>query len=493
MRIFKKLGMYIAWPVRTIFLARGIARVRINVFFLLVCVAVATTYAWPTPFNRGIDWLNAKLEGQGKIEFVKRIKLPHPDQLIIRGAQFLRLGRIGFAPRADYRLGLDLDGGTHLVYQADFSNVTVQDKAEAMDGMRDVIERRVDAFGVTEPLVQVNKEGEAWRLVVELAGVHDTGQAIKMIGEAPLLEFKELDPQAYGKNPEELTFGDFLVTDLRGGEHLKRAQVQFDQTTQKPVIGLEFDSKGGEIFYEITKRNVNKPLAIFIDGLPISIPRVNEPISGGKAVITGNFTPEEAKYLARNLQAGSVSVPISLVSQQTIGASLGKETLRNSIKAALVGAILIAVFMILVYRLQGVLATLALGIYVVVLLVIFKVFSLTLTLAGIAGFILSLGMAVDGNILIFERMREERKRGRSFAMTVEEGFARAWTSIWDGNVSTLITAGILFWLGTGSIQGFGLTLILGTLVSMFSAIFVTKNLLKLFIGSRLERVSFLWK
>jgi len=476
-----------------VFFARGMARVRVTVLALFIVMLVAGTYSWPTPYDKTVDWVNGKIDYYETLSFLRGSKPLHMDELLFRIVTGLRLHRIGIIPRSDFRLGLDLEGGTHLVYQADFSQVSVRDEAGAMEGLRDVIERRVNLFGVAEPIIQINRSGTDWRLIVELAGVHDTTQAIQMIGEAPLLEFKEVSAEAVEKDIASLTLDDFISTELSGGEHLNSATVNFDPTTGEPVVALEFDSEGADFFHEITKRNIGNPIAIFIDGFPISIPRVNEPISGGRAIITGSFTLEEAKALARNLNAGAVSVPITLLSQQTVGASLGKESLASSINAALVGAILVVLFMLFVYRLQGILAVLALGLYLIILLTFFKLFSITLTLAGIAGFILSLGMAVDANILIFERMREERRSGKNLALAIEEGFARAWTSIRDGNISTLITAGILFWFGTGFVQGFALVLVLGVVVSMFSAIFVTKNLLRLFIGTRFENKSFLWR
>ncbi len=493
MILFRKIIRGIHWPIRTVFFARGMGRVRLSVCALSFVAILTALYSWPFPYDKTVDWVNEKIDYYETLHFLQDKKPLHFDELFFRTVTTLQLHRLGFSPRTTYRLGLDLEGGVHVVYRADFSQVDVPDKAAAMEGLRDVIERRVNAFGVAEPIVQVTESGEDWRLIVELAGVHDTEKAIRMIGEAPLLEFKEVVSGAEGKPFSELTFADFVPTELAGGRHLKTATVQFDQTTGKPVVALEFDSEGAKLFHEITKRNVNRLLAIFIDGVPISIPRVNEPIPGGKAIISGDFTLEEAKGLAENLSAGAVAVPIQLLSQQTVGASLGKASLEESIRAGIIGAALVVLFMVLIYRLAGLLAVFALGLYLVLLLTFFKLFSVTLTLAGIAGFILSVGMAVDANILVFERMKEERKAGKGFALAIEEGFSRAWTSIRDGNVSTLITAGILFWFGTGFVQGFALVLALGIVVSMFSAMFVTKNLLKLFIGTRFENMRFLWR
>ena len=251
--------------------------------------------------------------------------------------------------------------------------------------------------------------------------------------------------------------------------------------------------RSAKLFSEITGRNVGKRIAIYLDSQPISAPVVNEAISGGRARITGNFSMEEAKVLVRRLNAGALPVPISLINQQTVGASLGEASLRDSLNAGLVGLLAVAVFMILLYRLPGILSVFALLIYTLVVLAIFKTISVTLTLAGIAGFILSIGMAVDANILIFERTKEEMRAGKSLTGAVEEGFKRAWTSIRDSNVSSLLTCLILFWLGTSVIKGFALTLAIGILVSMFSAIVVTRNFLRWFVGRRTEKYHWLWR
>jgi len=256
---------------------------------------------------------------------------------------------------------------------------------------------------------------------------------------------------------------------------------------------LEFNDEGAKIFEELTEKNVGKILAIYIDGIPISTPVVQEKISGGKAQITGQFTIDEAKNLARNLSAGALPAPITLISQQTVGPILGKISLEQSLKAGIFGFLSILLFMILFYRLPGILASLALGIYVALILSLFKIIPVTLTLAGIGGFILSIGMAVDANILIFSRMREELSSGKSFSVALEEGFRRAWPAIRDGNLTTLIVAAILFGFGTSFVKGFALTLSLGILISMFSAIFITRNFLNIFIGTKLEKINWLWR
>ena len=367
--------------------------------------------------------------------------------------------------RWPFRLGLDLQGGAHLVYRADISLVSSAEASEAMAGVRDVIERRVNLFGVSEPVVQTENVGGERRLIVELAGVFDIKEAIKAIGETPYLEFRELKGEG------------FVATNLTG-RYLKRASLSFEQNLGEPQIFLEFNDEGAEIFERITEKNVGSPVAIFLDGAPISAPVVQERISGGQAQITGRFTLEEAKQLVRRFNAGALPVPITLLSQESVGASLGKDALIKSLRAAIYGTLAVMLFMILWYRLPGVISVLALGVYGAITLLLFKLIPVTLSSAGIAGFILSVGMAVDANILIFERMKEELRSGRSLDTAMAEGFRRAWTSIRDSNVSSLITAAILYYFGTSLVRGFALTLGLGILVSMFSAITASRYFLR---------------
>lgn len=391
-----------------------------------------------------------------------------------------------------FHLGLDLQGGTHLVYQANLSQIEGEDKSSAMDGVRDVIERRVNAFGVSEPVVQTAQKD---RLVVELAGIKDVNQAIKMIGETPLLEFKEEMTEEEKNNfreqlkdsniPEEYLSQFFYKNTSLGGKQLKRADVAFNPNTYEPEVQLQFDEEGKNLFGEITTRNVGKKVAIFLDGAPISIPTVREPITDGKAVISGSFSIDEAKVLAQRLNAGALPVPIKLISQQTVDASLGKDSVQKSVIAGIVGFMILSLFMIVYYRLQGILAVIALVIYSLVILSLFKLIPVTLTLSGIAGFILSIGMAVDANVLIFERIKEELRKGKTINIAIEEGFARAWSSIFDSNMSTLITALILAYFGTSIIEGFAIVLGIGVIISMFSAIFVTKTFLKIVAMTRL--------
>ena len=395
-----------------------------------------------------------------------------------------------------FRLGLDLLGGTHLVYQADLSASGGQSAGDAMAGVRDVIERRVNLFGVAEPLVQI--EGGD-RLLVELAGISDINQAIELIGLTPFLEFKEelspeeskaiLEAQQKGQRLNEDPY--FKFTGLTG-QYLQRSQLSFDPNTSQPEVSLELNDEGAKLFAEITKRSLGKRVAIYLDGQVISAPVVQSEIIGGKAVISGGFKIQEAKDLANRLNAGALPVPIKLVSQQTIGPSLGQESLQKSIQAGLYGLLLVAIFMILFYRLPGAVSVLALLIYTAIVLAIYKLIPVTLTLAGIAGFILSLGIAVDANVLIFARLREELKLGKSLPQAFSEGFRRAWYSIRDSHVTTILGAMILYLFSTSVVKGFALTLGIGVLMSLFSSTIVTKSFLRLFIGPRLEKRKWLF-
>lgn len=658
--------------IRNIRVTQAISRtkIRYGLIGVIILILAAGFFAFPEAYNRSSDWFKAR--------------------------SGIELGQ--FPWTVPYRLGLDLQGGTHLIYEADVTQIPVGERADSLAGVRDVIERRVNAFGVSEPVVQTTRSGESWRVLVELAGVKEIKEAIKMIGETPILEFKEqneatpalTDAQKQqitdqnktaqakaslvlkdirgGKdfavavkeisddtatkekggdigfineknNPEFYKWAKFAamgavsnvienssgynvlkkiglreetevkarhilicykgakncdkeftkeaarqaIDDLRkktttanfielaktnstepgavnsggdlgwfakgamvkpfedavfaqkvgaisevvetefgfhliykenerakpeynlarvlvkkikesdllppkeewkttglSGKQLTKATVQFEPNSGMPTVALEFNDEGKALFAQITERNVKKYVAIFLDGQPISVPTVNEPIREGKAVISGNFNVTSAKQLAQRLNAGALPVPITLVGQQTVGASLGIESLEKSLWAGLIGFLAVALFMIIIYRLPGLLAVVALLVYTGITLSIFKMIPVTLTLSGIAGFILSVGMAVDANVLIFERTKEELRRGLSLTQALNEGFARAWLSIRDSNASSLITCVILIWFGTSMVKGFAFTLALGILVSMFSAITVTRILLHFF-------------
>ena len=396
-------------------------------------------------------------------------------------------------PSKPFVLGLDLLGGTHLVYQADLSSVS-DSKADAMEGIRDVIERRVNYFGVSEPLVQISGSE---RLIVELAGIKDVNQAIQLIGETPFLEFKEqksdfqaiVEAQAKGERLNEDPFQSAGLS----GKHLEKAQLIFQNQLGTPQVSLNLNAEGAKLFEEITKRNVGKRVAIYLDGIPISVPLVQEPISTGQAVISGQFTAESAKLLATRLNSGALPVGIKLISQQTIGASLGAQSLAKSLKAGAWGLVLVVIYMILFYRLPGIVSVIALFIYVLIVLSIYKLLPVTLSLAGIAGFILSLGMAVDANVLIFARMKEELDAQKSLNQAIKDGFARAWLSIRDSHVTTLLGAGVLYIFTTSIVKGFALTLGIGVLTSLFTAIIVSRSFLNLFVGSWFEKHRRLFK
>lgn len=381
-----------------------------------------------------------------------------------------------------FRFGLDLVGGTELVYRADTSKV--ESPGDAMESLKGVIERRVNIFGVSEPIVQTETSGlisgnKDNRLIVELPGVTDIEVAKKIIGETPTLEFrlaKDNLETILKDNPNATLDEIFTPTGLTG-EYLSHASVAFNQNTNAPLVELSFNGKGSDLFSKITSENKGKILAIVLDGQVIQTPVIKDAITNGKAQIEGGFTADHAKQLARDLNYGALPVPITLHTSQTIGASLGREALQAGVKAGVYGFIALSIFLILWYRLPGLLASVALVSYIILSLVAFKLIHVTLTAAGLAGFILSIGMAVDANVLIFERTKEELKRGKSIHEALHEGFHRAWLSIRDSNISSIITAVVLFWLGTSAVKGFALTLGLGVLISMFTAITVSRTFL----------------
>ncbi len=550
---------------------------KIGSIFLILIGLVLGTFVYPAPYNKTVDWINQKSGWE-----------------------------ISHAPSIPFKFGLDLQGGTQLLYQADLSKIPPEEQSDRMGGLRDLIEQRVDHFGVAEPLVQVQGD----RLVVELAGVVDPLEAMKIIGETPFLEFKELvgerdvtpemkieaenlDRMAkeraetllervkqgedfaemareysddrvsaerggelgrFGRgvmvrefeeaafalregeisNIIETQFGFHIIhktgvenedgeieashillaktdplsfipewrTTELGGEHLRTARHTFDQTTGEIVIELQFTSEGAEVFERVTERNVGRPLAIFMDGGAIIdttgdglitgddlyAPMIREKISGGRAIITGELNRDTARNIVNRLRSGALPMPIELVSYQNVGPLLGMDSLTKSLDAGIIGLLVITIFMIAVYRFPGFLAIISLIFYIIIVLAIFKAIPVTLTLSGIAGFILSIGMGIDANILTFSRMREELKSGLNPKESIEKGFERAWPSIRDGNLTTLIVAFILFFIGTSFVQGFALTLIIGLLVNIFSAMLVTKYFLLSFQGGA-ERTS----
>ncbi len=661
----------------TALMSRSAIKKRLFLLGLLTVVCLAVAY--PPPANRVIDFLNSTFG----------LNFGHVEQSFV--------------------LGLDLQGGTRLEYEADMGRIDNKERAGALEGVRDVIERRINTLGVSEPLIQTAQVGAAWRVSVELAGIRDVNQAINLIGETPILEFKEKntdqprgltdeekkkldadnaatkkkaesdlaevikDPlklenlaknfsvheaskalggdlgfikdiaelnelyehvktepankivprvieltdvyavaqitekkdigkemkgahiliqyagatgaasnitaskdeaknriaeirkEATPKNFKELAkkyseepgasdsggdlgwfgqnvmvkefetpalallkgeisqaietpFGFHLIykedertasdvkvravfykkiletdivppvsewknTDLTG-KQLEKAQLDFDQQTGASQVALQFDDEGSKLFTEITKRNQGQPVAIFLDDQPISIPTVQNEITGGKAVITGNFSVQEAKLLAQRLQSGALPVPIKLIAQQSVGPTLGQDSVNKSLKAGIFGFIFVALFMLFWYRLPGLISILSLALYVGISFSIFKILPVTLSLAGIAGFILSLGIAVDANVLVFERLKEELKSGKAMRQALEEAFRRAWPSIRDGNSTTLISCAVLYWFSSSIIKGFALTLAIGILMSLFTAIFVSRTILRFISGTK---------
>lgn len=402
-------------------------------------------------------------------------------------------------PQKEFRLGLDLQGGVELLYQADLTNIATNDVGAAMDGLRSVIERRINIFGVRESEIKILGEN---RVSVELPGIKDPNEAVKEIGETPYLVFME--PKAnYAtiaeNNKKALDEGDyskvenpFQATDLTG-RFLKRAQINFNSQTSQPLVSLEFNDEGAKLFETITKANIGKPLAIFIDDQLISAPVVQDVISGGKAQITGNFTDQEVKNLVSNLNSGALPVPITLISQKSVGATLGANSVQSSVKAGAIGFLAVAIFMILFYRFPGFIAAVALTAYGVIMLSMFKLIPVTMTLAGIGGFILSIGMAVDVHVLIFSRTREEFKDGRDTLEAIEHGFSRAWPAVRDGHLTALIVALILFTFGTSFVKGFATTLVIGVLLSLFTGMVVTRIFMFGLAHTKLRNFKGIWK
>lgn len=497
--------------------------------------------------------------------------------------------------KLNIKLGLDLQGGIHLEYEANVSKIDPSKISDAMQAAQDVIERRVNAFGVGEPLVQTTKKGDDNRVIVELPGVTDIEEAKKKIKDAPLLEFKEegepdpqitqmfnqLNAESKKKAEEILTqakkketsfeqlakdnsqdsskdnggdlgfvkkgtfvpefdkvlfegnmqpgeiysslvetqFGWHIIKFIESkgegdekevhaqhilfgksdpsqyeqfkykdtgltGKNLKNATAQYSQGQGlgEPEVALQFDDEGTKLFAELTKKNLGKKIAIFLDGQLQIAPTVQAEITNGQAVITGNYTFKEAKDIADRLNQGALPVPLTLVGQQSVEATLGADSLKSILIAGAIGMAAVIVFMLVFYRFLGLVASLSLLIYTVLMVTIFKLTGITLTLSGIAGFVLSIGMAVDANILIFERTKEEIRNGRTIPNSLDEGFKRAWTSIRDGNISSLLTAAILYFMGTGFVKGFAASLFIGVAISMFTAITITRTMLKFIIG-----------
>lgn len=393
----------------------------------------------------------------------------------------------GEGNRFKVKLGLDLAGGTELIYRADTTTLA-SDKKGALDSLRDIIDRRVNLFGVAEPVVQLEQgssvAGSAEdRLLVELPGVTDVKAAVDAIGATPVLEFK-LEGVA---GTSTVTYVDTGLT----GRYLKNAELMFSQgngsqAANEPIVLIHFNEEGSKLFEELTTKHTGQILGIFLDGEAISTPVIREPIAGGTATISGKFTAVEARELVRSLNFGALPVPIDLISSGSVGPTLGSAALDAGLHASIIGFALVALFMILWYRLPGLVAALALVIYVILNVALIKVVPITLTASGIAGLILSIGMAVDANVLIFERMKEELKDGKTVREALTIGFSRAWPAIRDGHLTMIFSSIILFWLGTSIVQGFALVFAIGVVTSLISAVFVTRVFLLAILPENVE-------
>lgn len=416
----------------------------------------------------------------GSFQFSQDINIPKPQ---------LNLFGKTFSTDIPLKQGLDLQGGMQVILQADMTDIAEVDRQDALVSAQEVIRRRVDLYGVSEPLIQTSQTGSDYRLIIELPGVDDPKQALDLVGTTAKLDFRleSLEATASAATEEPIILLDgmgFSPTELTGKE-LQKAQVTFDPSTGEPVIALQFNSKGSDLFAAITTENVGKRLGIFIDGFPIVIPNIATPILDGQAVLTGGFTLESAKQLSIQLNAGALPVPIKILEQRTIGANLGEASVRESVFAGLVGLGLVIVFMILNYGFHGLIAAVALTIYATFTIAAYKILGITVTLPGIAGLLLSIGMAVDANILIFERFKEEFRAGHSYLNALELAFGRAWESIKDANSATILTALVLInpfnlelFSRSGLVKGFGITLLIGVLLSLFTGVVVSRNLMR---------------
>lgn len=439
--------------------------------FILLIIFIASVIALPSEF-----FFPYKIFGK---EGVIELKRPNLN---------FQLGSSTVQKTFDLKKGLDIQGGTQIVLKADMSAIAEPDRLEALESARQVILRRVDLYGVNEPLVQSAVTPNDYRIIVELAGIDDPREALQLIGTTAQLDFRlegvgtpEATQSAYAY------LASFQQTGLTGKD-LKRATVQFDQQSNVPVVSLEFNDEGAKKFAEITKANVKGVLGIFLDEMPLMLPRIDVPILDGRAIITGSFTVEEAKNLSIQLNAGALPVSIEVLEQRSIGASLGQTSVQKSVIAGLFGLGLIMIFMVLLYGWKGVIANMALLVYAILTIAIYKIMNVTLTLPGIAGMILSIGMAVDANILIFERMKEELRAGKPFELAMKLGFGRAWDSIKDANLTTIFTSLVLinpfnfsFLNSSGLVRGFGLTLFIGVMLSLFTGVVVSRTLMRLFL------------
>ena len=400
----------------------------------------------------------------------------------------LRDKGIPFSTTAELRQGLDIVGGTQVTLEADMKDIPEAERKIALESVKEIMRRRVDFFGVSEPRVRTSVWGNQYQIIIELPGLENPEQALSLIGQTAQLQFREsiADESVATRSAEEY-FNSFQPTQL-DGKKLKRAVVQFDEY-QNPVIGLQFTDEGAKLFAELTEKNVGKVIGIYLDDQVLMLPQVNEPIYGGQAQITGQYTAEGAKIVVSQLNAGALPVPVKIVQQKNVGPSLGQESLQKSVLAGVIGLGLVALFMILLYGWAGFIANIGLIAYGCITVALYKLVPITVTLPGIAGLMLSIGMAVDSNILTFERIKEESRAGKPWKTALQLGFGRSWESIKSANLATLTICTILFnplewgFLNTsGPIRGFAVTLALGIAVSLFTGVFFSRLLIQLFLA-----------
>ena len=437
--------------------------------FLLVLTFIVALIDLPEKFNISIPWRGGTIQ--------KEINPPSIN---------IQIGSLKIQKTFITHLGLDLAGGIHVALEADMKNIPAESRMDALESARQVIERRVNFFGVSEPVVQHVKSGETYRVIVELPGVSDIDQALSLIGQTAKLEFREMT------DTPESTQAAFIFPTLENtksvdltGKDLKRATLSFNSNNGEPEVAIEFTPDGGKKFADITKRLIGKPLAIFLDDTPLMWPTVKTEITDGSGVISGGFTFDEAKRLTLQLNAGALPVPVAVVEKRIVGATLGADSVSKSMRAGFIGLGIVALFMILKYGWLGLFADLALFVYGLITLALYRLIPVTLTLPGIAGFILSIGMAVDANILIFERFKEEYRKGKPWQIAMELGFGKAWDSIRDANFTTIITSIILYNPGnwdflpsSGLVRGFAATLFIGVVISLFTGIIVTRTFIR---------------
>lgn len=401
-----------------------------------------------------------------------------------------KIGNLDLSKEIEIKQGLDIKGGLQVTLGADMKDITPADRATALESAKTVISRRIDFFGVSESGIKTAVSGEDYRLLLELPGVTDPQKALDLIGKTANMQFALLQFKPGKTATDEAQFVGYTITDLSGAD-LAIAAVTFETQDRKPAVSLTFKDSGKTKFAKLTQENIGKPIAILLDGYPVTTPTVQVAILDGKAQITGNFSIDEAKALAVQLNGGALPVPVSVLSQKNIPATLGADSIQKSITAGAIGLAMVILFMIGNYGWMGLIASVGLVLYGLFTLALYKVFSVVLSLPGIAAFLLSVGMAVDSNILVFERYKEEIRAGRDWRVALELAFGRAWDSIKDANTATIITGIILYnplnwnFLNTsGSVRGFALTLILGIFISLFTGIVVTRNLLRLFYRGR---------